>query len=48
MRMIGVNCPNDDCKTNDKGGPACEVSLFYINKEKSVFICQECGHTWIL
>ena len=49
MRMIGVNCPNDDCKTNDKGGPPCEVSLFYdINKEKSVFICQECGHTWIL
>ena len=28
MRMIGVNCPNDDVKQNDKGGPPYEYHYF--------------------
>ena len=49
MRMVGVNCPNPDCKSHNTTEKSVEVSFFYdISKEQSVFICQTCSYTWIL
>ena len=48
MRMLGANCPSEKCSSHTKDNTV-EVSFFYdINNEQSVFICQECNHTWIL